>query len=211
MYEQYAGVVIMHADPFEALVLTILSQNRTGEIVRKVYPALDMRCGGITPARLAAIEERDLAETIRSAGPYKAPRLAATAHRIAETPHEFARTIIDGPADQAMAYLTSLPGVAHKTAACVLVFAAGSNATLPADTHLFRVAHRLGLAPHDGRLNTTTRDAIIAALLAYGPDLAPAHFLFLGRSTCTAEAPSCSVCFAQATCPTAARPARNRP
>ena len=41
MSRHYQGVIIMSADPFEALILTVLSQNRTGEIVRKVYPRLE--------------------------------------------------------------------------------------------------------------------------------------------------------------------------
>ena len=65
----YQGVIIMSADPFEALILTVLSQNRTGEIVRKVYPQLEARSGGMTPGLLASLDERDLAEVIRSAGP----------------------------------------------------------------------------------------------------------------------------------------------
>ena len=128
MSRHYQGVIIMSADPFEALILTVLSQNRTGEIVRKVYPRLEARCGGMTPGLLASLDERDLAEVIRSAGPYKAGRLASAARRIAaEGPDLFAKTITQAPAGQAMEYLTSLPGVGHKTAACVLVFAAQTD------------------------------------------------------------------------------------
>jgi endonuclease III len=206
MSDRYRGVVIMSASPFEALILTVLSQNRTGEIVRKVYPQLEARCGGMTAGLLASLSERDLAEVIRSAGPYKAGRLAAAARRIAaEGPDLFARTITRAPAGQAMQYLTSLPGVGHKTAACVLVFAAQSAHTLPVDTHLFRVTRRLGLTSHDGTLTPTTRDAIVAAMLSYGSDLAPAHFLFLlhGRATCTAGLPRCGDCFVRQLCPSA--------
>jgi len=206
MGRHYQGVVIMSAGPFEVLILTVLSQNRTGEIVREVYPRLEARCGGMTPSLLASLGERDLAEVIRSAGPYKASRLAAAASQItAEGPDLFAKIITQAPAAQAMEYLTSLPGVGHKTAACVLVFAAQSDSTLPVDTHLFRVARRLGLTSHDGTLTVTTRDAIVSAMLSYGPHLAPAHFLFLllGRTTCTAGLPRCGDCFLSRLCPTA--------
>jgi endonuclease III len=132
--------------------------------------------------------------------------MAAAARRIAaEGPDTFAEIITQAPAGQAMEYLTSLPGVGHKTAACVMVFAAQSDRTLPIDTHLFRVTRRLGLASHDGTLTATTRDAIVSAMLGYGPDLAPAHFLFLllGRATCTADLPRCGDCFLHGLCPTA--------
>lgn len=203
LHDRYRGVIIMHSDPFEALVLTVLSQNRTGEIVRKVYPALAARCRGITPRSLTALGTEDLREIIRSAGPYKAPRLAQTAARVvAEGEDTFHRRVVAAPGDQAMVYLESFPGVAHKTAACVLVFSALCTTTLPVDTHLFRVVDRLGLAHHSGTNNKTTREAVINRLLGYGPDVAPAHFLFLlvGRDTCLKAAPSCPVCFLRPFC-----------
>lgn len=203
---RYQGVVVMHAEPFEALILTVLSQNRTGEIVRRVYPELEARCGGMTPGLLATLSESDLAEVIRSAGPYKAARLAVTARKINADGHEAFDTLItQAPGPQAMEYLTSLPGVAHKTAACVLVFAAQSAHTLPVDTHLFRVTRRLGLTSHNGTLTATVRDTVVSAVLGYGADLAPAHFLFLllGRSACTAGVPRCADCFLRQHCPAA--------
>lgn len=203
LYDRYQGVIIMHSDPFEALVLTILSQNRTGEIVRKVYPALDERCGGVTARSLAALPLDDLRGVIRPTGPYKAPRLAETAARVVvEGEDTFHARIVDSPSAAAQAYLESFPGVAHKTAACVLVYSALSTTILPVDTHLFRVVDRLGLARHTGTNNKTTREALINNLLAYGPDLASAHFLFLlvGRDTCFKASPTCTVCFLQPHC-----------
>nr|WP_230416526.1 hypothetical protein [Micromonospora tarapacensis] len=196
----------MTAAPFEALVLTILSQNRTGEIVRQVYPALAAASGGATPQRLAALSVDQLAALIRSAGPYKASRLAETAKIVATIGVDAFDRIVRQPGPQALVYLESLPGVAHKTAACVLVFAAATRTTLPVDTHLFRVVDRLGLASHAGRNTKTVRDQLIVTLLRYGPDLAPAHFLFLlvGRSTCTASAPNCGACFLAEHCQHAA-------
>lgn len=197
MQQRYRGVIVMAAEPFEALVLTILSQNRTGEIVRQVYPTLAQATGGATPDQLATIGVDRLAALIRSAGPYKAARLAKTASIVAAIGLDGFDRIVRTTGPQALVFLESLPGVAHKTAACVLIFAAGSRITLPVDTHLFRVVDRLGLARHDGRNTKTVRDTLIDALLRYGPDLAPAHFLFLlvGRSTCVAATPRCGACF----------------
>lgn len=204
---RYPGVIIMHAEPFEALILTVLSQNRTGEIVRRVYPQLEARCGGMTPALLSALGVDDLAGVIRSAGPYKAARLAQTARMInSNGPEAFDALVTQAPGPRAMEYLTSLPGVAHKTAACVMVFAGQSAHTLPVDTHLFRVTRRLGLTSHDGTLTATVRDQIVSDMLGYGADLAPAHFLFLllGRTSCTAGVPNCGDCFLQQKCPAVA-------
>jgi len=210
---RYRGVVVMWAPPFEALVLTVLSQNRTGEIVRRVYPHLDAACHGLTPQRLADLDPDTLRTVIRSAGPYKADRLSQLAKLVAaDGIDSFNTRIVDAPAAQALSYLETLPGVAHKTAACVLVFSARTSATLPVDVHLFRVAGRLGLADHDGRLTTTSRDAVINALLAHGPDTALAHFLFLlvGRTTCTAADPTCGSCFLRGRCRHAATASLSR-
>jgi endonuclease III len=197
MRRRYWGVIVMHADLFEGLALTMLSQNRTGETVRAVFPALAARAAGVSPVSLAALRPAELTAIIRPAGPYKAPRIAATAARVlAEGEDAFRATVIDQPVPDALAYLESFPGVGHKTAACVLVFAARAT-TLPVDTHLFRVADRLGLAPHSGVLTKIVRDEVIGALLGRGPDVALAHFLFLlvGRTACGKRQPACPACF----------------
>jgi endonuclease III len=203
LYDHYRGVVVMHAKPFEALVLTVLSQNRTGEIVRKVYPNLDARCQGVSPQSLARLPLGELRTIIRPAGPYKAPRLAQAVLRVlAEGENTFHARVMHAPGPAALAYLESFPGVGHKTAACVLVFSADSTSTLPVDTHLFRVVDRLGLARHNGTNNKASRASLINTLLGYGPDLAPAHFLFLlvGRDTCRKAAPACGDCFLRPHC-----------
>jgi endonuclease III len=204
LHERYAGVVVMWADPFEALVLTMLSQNRSGETVRQVYPQLADATGGATPAGLVACGEERLREVIRSAGPYKAPRLFDTAVLVAASGGRtvFADRLAGFSPREALADLVALPGVAHKTAACVLVFATRTRATLPVDVHLFRVTDRLGLVDHDGRNTTATREALIARLLAHARDVALAHFVFLlvGRTTCTATAPACGDCFLSEHC-----------
>ncbi|MFI6163126.1 endonuclease III domain-containing protein [Micromonospora haikouensis] len=203
LQDRYAGVIVMWAPPFEALVVTVLSQNRTGEIVRRVYPALDQLCGGLTPRSLAALDRETLRAAIRSAGPYKADRLSALAAMIAHGGlARFEQRIMHGPPTEALAYLESLPGVAHKTAACVLVFSARTTTTMPVDVHLFRVADRLGLARHDGKLTPTVRDAVIGQLLTHSTHVALAHFVFLlvGRTTCTAGTPACTACFLRRDC-----------
>lgn len=197
LQRQYGGVIVMTAPPFEALVLTVLSQNRSGDTVRQVFPKLAAACHGITAERIADIPVDELAELIRSAGPYKAARLSQAAATIAQLGEDAFAQVVRQPAQQALAYLEALPGVAHKTAACVLVFSGATTGTLPVDTHLFRVVDRLGLATHEGRNSKGVAAKLIDTLLGYGPDLAPAHFVFLlvGRTTCVAGTPNCADCF----------------
>ncbi|WP_203820636.1 endonuclease III domain-containing protein [Paractinoplanes ferrugineus] len=199
---RYSGVIVMTTPAFEALVLTVLSQNRSGDTVRQVFPKLAAACHGITAERIAAIPVAELADLIRSAGPYKAARLSEAAATIATLGDAAFEQIVRQPAPQALTYLEALPGVAHKTAACVLVFSGATTGTLPVDTHLFRVVDRLGLATHDGRNSKSVAAKLISTLLEYGPDVAPAHFIFLlvGRTTCTAGTPNCADCFLAEEC-----------
>lgn len=206
---RYRGLIVMWAPPFEALVITVLSQNRTGECVRRVYPALDQLCGGLMPQSLAALDRETLRAAIRSAGPYKADRLGELAALVAaDGLDRFDQRVMHGPSTDALAYLESLPGVAHKTAACVLVFSARTTTTMPVDVHLFRVTDRLGLAQHNGKLTPAVRDAVISQLLTHGADVALAHFVFLlvGRTTCTAGTPACTTCFLRRDCRHASNP-----
>jgi endonuclease-3 len=102
----------------------------------------------------------------------------------------------------AQKYLTSLPGVGRKTAACVLLFALGMR-DVPVDTHVSRVGARLGLfrpkAPfeelHDTMLEITPPDEELEFHL---------NLLRHGRRTCYARRPDCWECALQRMCPSAA-------
>ena len=101
----------------------------------------------------------------------------------------------------AQAYLTSLPGVGRKTAACVLLFALGMR-DVPVDTHVSRVGTRLGLfrpkAPfpemHDEMLALTPRGAELELHM---------NLLRHGRRTCHARHPECGDCALARMCPSA--------
>ena len=101
----------------------------------------------------------------------------------------------------AQRYLTSLPGVGRKTAACVLLFALGMR-DVPVDTHVSRVGTRLGLfrpgAPfeemHDEMLEVTPPGEELEFHL---------NLLRHGRRTCHARRPDCAGCALQKMCPSA--------
>jgi endonuclease-3 len=103
------------------------------------------------------------------------------------------------PDDEARDWLRSLPAVGPKTAACVLLFGLGKPG-LPVDTHVFRVAVRLGLVPQ--KFNPEKAQTLLE-------DLVPAaqhfgfHILLIrhGRHTCTARAPACGRCPLLPNCP----------
>lgn len=100
-------------------------------------------------------------------------------------------------------YFTSLPGVGPKTAACVLVFAMGRPA-FPVDTHVHRIATRLGWLPP----GTTAERAHRALSSAVPPDLRyDLHIALIvhGRTVCVARNPRCETCVLRSLCPHAAK------
>ena len=136
-----------HRDPLSELILTILSQNtsdtNSGRAFARLLAAFpDWRA-------VMTADVRSVEEAIRPGGlaPSKAPRIQAMLGEIWARQGSLDLSFLQSMLiDEARAWLRSLPGVGPKTAACVLLFSLGKPA-LPVDTHVLRVARRLGLVP----------------------------------------------------------------
>ena len=182
-------------DPVSEMVLTILSQNtsdtnsaRAFALLRGAYPDWDAVLGAPTG---------ELADVIRPGGlaNVKAPRIQAVLAEVrdatAATPYDlsFLRTL---PLGEAKAWLAGLPGIGPKTAAIVLLFGFGRPA-LPVDTHVFRVATRLGLLP--ARTDVVRAHAVLEASLE-AEEVYPFHVELIrhGREVCRARRPACEAC-----------------
>ena len=151
---------------------------------------------------ILAASPEDVEDAIRPGGlaPTKSKRLIALleeVHRRApDWDLDFLRRL---PMPEAKRWLTSLPGVGPKTAACVLLFALGRPA-LPVDTHVERVAKRLGLVPP--RTPADRAHELLEAQLA--PSEVYAFHVDLiqhGRRTCHARGPRCVECPLLPRCP----------
>jgi endonuclease-3 len=142
-------------------------------------------------------------DAIRSAGlaEVRAPRLLAILRRLQADRGELSLDFLARETvPAAQRYLESLPGVGPKTAACVLLFAFG-RAVFPVDTHVARIARRLGWAP-----DRASPEAIQALL---GPRVPPSlryalhvNLIAHGRATCRARNPRCPGCPILRLCPT---------
>jgi endonuclease-3 len=188
-------------DPVSELVLTILSQNTSDHNSRRVFERLTARFGNWDAVADASVEE--IAEAIKPGGlaRVKAPRikdiLGLIAAQRGSLDLSFLRHL---PLGEARAWLRGLPGVGPKTAACVLLFSLGRPA-LPVDTHIHRVARRLGLI---GSGVSAERAHEILGAMVPPRRIYKFHILMIehGRTVCKAQRPLCDRCVLLRGCPT---------
>ncbi len=177
-------------NPFTLLVAVVLSAQATDAGVNKATRNLFALAD--TPEKMLALGEARLADAIRTIGLYrtKAKNVIALSGALI-TEH-------GGAVPREREALEALPGVGRKTANVVLNTAFG-EATLAVDTHVFRVANRLGVAP-----GNTPRE-VEDELLRVVPDrflLHAHHWLILhGRYVCKARKPECWRCVVSDLCP----------
>lgn len=187
-------------DPLDELVLTILSQNTSDTNRDRAWERLRRRFAGWEEVRRA--DREAVEEAIRPGGlaGQKAAAIQDLLDRLHEergdTGLEHLEAMDD---DEAMEYLTGFRRVGTKTAACVLSFSL-RRPVMPVDTHVDRVARRLGLVSEGGGAAATHRVLNRDVL----PDRRlPLHLLVIrhGRSTCTARSPDCDDCCLADLCP----------
>ncbi|MCX7844457.1 MAG: endonuclease III [Candidatus Bipolaricaulota bacterium] len=177
-------------EPLELLIRTILSQNTSDRNRDRAYAALRARFPRWED--LLSASEAEVAAAIRPAGLYRqrARRLREVLRRIQEAQGELSLAFLGRlPPDEAEAWLLSLPGVGKKTAYIVLLFAFGHE-RFPVDTHIARVARRVGLWAGRGDPH-----AALAPFVPRGRAY-PLHLnlIRLGREVCRPRAPRCPQC-----------------
>ena len=178
------------ANPYQLLVAVILSAQCTDKRVNMVTPALFEAYP--TAADMAMATEQEIFEFIRSVSypNAKAKHLKGMAERLMEVYHGEVPDNIDD--------LQTLPGVGRKTAnvVCAVIW---QQPTMAVDTHIFRVAERIGLTTHSKSPLQTEK-----ALVRYIPEevIPKAHHWLLlhGRYICQARKPKCQECGLQACC-----------
>jgi endonuclease-3 len=196
---------VPHGDAVAELVLTILSQNTADTNSGRAFTRLMRRYPSWEA--IATAPAGEVVETIQVGGlaQQKAPRIQAALRAIGERSPSFDLGFLEGMDDgEARAWLRSLPGVGPKTAACVMLFALGRPA-LPVDTHVERVAKRLGLV--EGKRSPEQAHEDLAGIVPVA-DYYRFHMLLIkhGRRTCIARRPACERCPLQDVCPSAVWP-----
>lgn len=177
-----AGPELDFSNPWETLVATILSAQCTDKRVNEVTPAVFRDFPDA--AAMARTTPEVLYPYVKSCGfRSKAVNIVAAAQKIMRD--------FGGQVPSTMEELTSLPGVGRKTANVVMAFAFG-KAAIPVDTHVFRVANRLGL------VRAGTPEEAEKQLMAAIPEekWSRAHhwMIWHGRRICHSQRPDCENC-----------------
>jgi endonuclease-3 len=193
-----------HGDPMSELVLTILSQNTSDTNSGRAFMRLRSRF--TTWEELMSASPDEIEPQIQAGGlaRIKAPRIKRILEEVRARLGSFDLSLLkEMPMDEARAWLRSLPGVGPKTAACVLMFALGRPA-LPVDTHVHRVAQRLGLVPT--KAGAAEAHDILEAILE-PEEVYPFHISLIkhGRRLCRAQRPLCERCPLLDGCPAGQR------
>jgi endonuclease-3 len=196
-----------HGQPVAELILTVLSQS-TNDRNRDVA-FLRLRDRMPSWEQVLAAPVADVEEAIRPGGisKVKSARIKAILEAIAANPggdrHDPEELSLDWlaqvPIEQARDYLTALPGVGRKTAACVLLFSYGLR-DVPVDTHVSRVGTRLGLL-RPGAPFEELHDRMLALTPPGGELELHVNLLRHGRRTCHARRPECEACALARMCP----------
>jgi endonuclease-3 len=185
-----AECALIHRSPWELLVATILSAQCTDVRVNMVTPKLFRRFP--TPQKMAKATLPQIEALIRTTGFYhnKAKSIQGAARKVVE---EFG-----GQVPQTLAELITLPGVARKTANVVLGVCFGKAEGMVVDTHVFRIARRLGVAKGD------TPQKVEQELMKVLPQSRWIGFshqiIHHGRQVCEARKPKCDRCNLEPLC-----------
>ncbi|NLE03570.1 MAG: endonuclease III [Crenarchaeota archaeon] len=188
-----AKIALNFSNPLELLVATILSAQCTDQRVNIVTQALFKKY--TQPEDYANADVKDLEEDIRSTGFYhnKAKNIQKACQVIIE---KFGRQV-----PKTMEEMLELPGVARKTANVVLYGAYGLVVGIAVDTHVRRLAQRLGLSEYDDpvRIEQDLMKIVPKEKWMQMADL----LVFHGRRVCMAKKPNCKECQLNKICPSA--------
>lgn len=192
-YPDVRGTALHWETPLDLLIATILSAQSTDEQINKITERLFKKYR--TASDYAETPRGELEQDIRSSGFYK---------RKAEFIQQVCRGLVEGYGGEVPASigeLTKLKGVARKTANVVLGNAFGVVEGIAVDTHVWRLAHRLGLS------EKRNREKIERDLMEAFPRekwLAVNYLLIEhGRRVCDAKRPDCEGCVLSDLCPSA--------
>lgn len=189
----YGRKTRVRSKPTDELILTILSQN-TNDINRdRAFESLKRKFP--TWADVSHAKPSEIAKAILVGGlsAIKSKRIKNILRQIEDKSPDYSLSFLNDMSDEEVReYLTNFTGVGPKTAACVLIFSLGRKA-MPVDTHVFRVATRLGIIPKG---YNAEKAHFWFAELDLPLDILQLHLNIIehGRTLCRPQNPKCEIC-----------------
>lgn len=187
--------LVPRRDPMHELISTILSHRTTGKNEDSAYHKMRARWPTWEQVRDAPTDELAAAIAESNYAEQKAPRIQEVLRRIIDERGSADIDFLqDMPLDEAMTWLTALPGVGPKTASLVLLFCF-ARPVLPVDTHVHRVSQRVGLI--GPKIDATAAHPLLLALFPPDPQiLFTFHIDTLrhGQQICVWATPRCERC-----------------
>jgi len=182
------------SDPLDSLLLTLLSQNTNDNLRDKAYAGLRRRYPRWEQVLRAPVGRIEEAIRIAGLSKQKAARMKAILTWVEKEFGELCLTGLEAMEDDhALELLTTQKGIGIKTAAVVLMFALGRD-LCPVDTHVHRIAGRLGWIPADISAEITFEALRPHVPKGRGYSL-HMNLLQFGRTICQARKPQCGICF----------------
>lgn len=188
-------------DGISVLVDTILSQNTTAANSDAGFKRLRRRFRSWHAVADAPVDDVEQCIRISGLSRQKAPRIQVILRQVRERHRKMSlQMLADMGEQEAFEYLTAFKGVGPKTANCVLLFSFGKP-VFPVDTHIHRIAIRLGLIPEK---STAEEAHDLLKPMIRPADRYEMHVLLIehGRKTCKAINPMCEECPLLSVCPT---------
>ena len=202
LLEPQYGPFLIHRrlDPAEEVVFTILSQHTSDANSERAFHVLMNEFDSLEAVAQGDVQHIAKAINIGGLAQIKAPRIKEVLNLILEKRGNLDLTFLQGmPLDEAKAWLRQLPGIGPKSAAVILCFSLGMPA-MAVDTHVYRVAKRLGLI--GPKVSADDAHDILEAMVDPG-EVYPFHVALIthGRRVCKAPRPRCGQCVLAIGCP----------
>lgn len=190
------------ADPFKSIVFTILSQNTSSQNTWRAYKALSEKID-ISAKVLSRLKPKDLASIIKPGGLHrvKAKRLVQLGKKVMKLWNDDLSWVYKVSKEELKFRLKQIKGIGDKTADVLISSLHGSREALVIDTHMRRIALRLGLVGE--KATYTQLQRALTEFLPWGKldnERLAGLFWFLARNTCAARKPKCAQCILSELC-----------
>ena len=194
-----------HKDPLDELVFIILSAQTESYLYHQTFR--DLKAAYTPWEKLLIASEVEIASIIRSGGlaRKKAAQLKAAFRQIKKTQGKLSLQFLKNLSDEAaFRYLDALPGIGMKSAKCVMMYSL-KRAVFPVDTHVWRIARRLGIAPPVAKPSEAQQHCLEAKIPEKIRFSLHVKFVSLGQQQCTTYFPKCTTCPLSDLCPSNGR------